>query len=70
MLRSETIKLGLTQISQRYGRESSRNGCEYIAILIKTIGQLNRQLNFSDLLVNTYEGVWGRRPFPKPLRKC
>ncbi len=34
MLRSETIKLELTQISQRYGRESFRD-CEYIAILMK-----------------------------------
>ncbi len=57
MLRSETVKLGLTQISQRYGREFSRHGCEYIAILIEKIEQLQRQSNFSDLLVNTYEGV-------------
>ena len=64
MLRSETIKLGLTQISQRYRKESSRDGFEYIAILIKKIGQLQRQSNFFDLLVNTYEGVWGRRPLP------
>ncbi|MGK7897381.1 MAG: hypothetical protein AB4372_28115, partial [Xenococcus sp. (in: cyanobacteria)] len=56
--------LGLTQISPRYGKESSRDGFEYIAILIKKIGQLQRQSNFSNLLVNTYEGVWGRRHVP------
>ena len=63
ILRSKTIKLVLTQISLRYGRESSRDSFEDIAILIKTIRQLKRQSNFSNLLVNTYEGVWGRRPF-------
>ena len=64
MLRSENIELELTQISQIFGREPYRDGFEYIAILIKKIEQLLRQSNFSDLLVNTYEGVWGRRPFP------
>ena len=51
-------------MSQRYRRKSFRDSFEYIAILIKTIGQLQRQSNFFDLLVNTYEGVWGRRPVP------
>ena len=42
MLRSETIKVELTQIFKEYDREYFRDGFEYIAMLIKKIGQLQR----------------------------
>ena len=64
MLRSETMKLELTQISQRYGENRLGMFFEQITIPIKKIRQPQRKSKFSNLLVSTYEGVWGRRSVP------
>ncbi len=62
MLRSATIKLELTQISQRYGRESFRDGFEYIAILIKKSDNYRENQIFPTYLSALTQG------FPKGYR--
>ena len=65
MLHSETIKLGLTQISQRYGRKSSRDSFEYIAILIKTIRQLQQTIKFFRLTCQHLRRGLGKVSLPQ-----
>ncbi len=63
MLHSETIKLGLTQISQRYGKESSRDSFEYIAILIKKNWTTTETIKFFRLTCQYLRrGLGGKSP--------
>ena len=66
MLRSETVKLGLTQISQRYRREFFRDGFEYITILIKKI-EKNRTTTRDNQIFPTYLSTL-TKGFPKGYR--
>ncbi len=64
MLRSDNIKLGLTKISQRYGRESFRDGFEDIAILIKKLDNYRDNQIFPAYLSALTKGFGDGVPSP------